>query len=69
MESSFIFTYGSLRGIKTATILTADGNIINGTSIYDGNGEEKLFNELQEEESESSHNSDINNKIVEKGEI
>jgi len=45
MESSFIFTYGSLRGIKTATILTADGNIINGTSIYDGNGEEKLFNE------------------------
>lgn len=42
MESSFIFTYGALKGIKTATILTADGNIVHGNSIYKGNVEKNL---------------------------
>lgn len=48
MESAFLFSLHGLKpGIKVASILTADGNILDGQSIYNGNVSERLrlFNE------------------------
>lgn len=48
MESGFLFSLHGLKpGIKIASILTADGNILDHQSIYNGNVSERLrlFNE------------------------
>jgi uridine phosphorylase len=44
MESSFLFTYGLMKGLQTGTILSSDGNLNQEDSIYIGSIEEN--NEL-----------------------
>ncbi len=45
MESSFLFTYGLKRKLRTGTILTSDGNLNDFKTIYVGMIEEneRLF--------------------------
>ncbi|MHA1967209.1 MAG: nucleoside phosphorylase [Candidatus Hodarchaeales archaeon] len=52
MESSTLYIFGAVKGrdVKTGTILTSDGNLIDGVNIYRGNVEEnlKLFSDRVE---------------------